>query len=172
MRGLITTELAKKFPTTYGWGILITFFTHTHTHTKGHFSTTSQIPIIKSVCEFNFASDSALHENKNSFCALSITPNEHMPLVTHSVYTQHYSSNSQKPFLWEGSLSFSSGYENKMAVIAFLYSCTHTSNTSVFNPLKPNDLWRRRAVSPLKIKIPSKYMHEKPTNTPIIHSVY
>jgi hypothetical protein len=27
-------------------------------------------------------------------------------------------------------------------------------------------------VSPLKIKIPSKNMHEKPTNTPIIHSVY
>jgi hypothetical protein len=28
------------------------------------------------------------------------------------------------------------------------------------------------AVSPLKIKIPSKNMREKPTNTPIIHSVY
>jgi hypothetical protein len=27
-------------------------------------------------------------------------------------------------------------------------------------------------VSPLKIKIPNKNMHEKPTNTPIIHSVY
>jgi hypothetical protein len=27
-------------------------------------------------------------------------------------------------------------------------------------------------VSPLKIKIPSKNLHEKPTNTPIIHSVY
>jgi hypothetical protein len=27
-------------------------------------------------------------------------------------------------------------------------------------------------VSPLKIKIPSKNMREKPTNTPIIHSVY
>jgi hypothetical protein len=26
----------------------------------------------------------------------------------------------------------------------------------VFNPLTPNDLWRRRAVIPLKIKIPSK----------------
>jgi hypothetical protein len=27
-------------------------------------------------------------------------------------------------------------------------------------------------MSPLKIKIPSKNMSEKPTNTPIIHSVY
>jgi hypothetical protein len=27
-------------------------------------------------------------------------------------------------------------------------------------------------VSPLKIKIPSKNVREKPTNTPIIHSVY
>jgi hypothetical protein len=43
---------------------------------------------------------------------------------------------------------------------------------SAFNPLTPNDLQRRRAVSPLKIKIPSKNMLEKPTNTPIIHSVY
>jgi hypothetical protein len=39
-------------------------------------------------------------------------------------------------------------------------------------PLTPNDIYRRRAVSPLKIKIPSKNMREKPTNTPIIHSVY
>jgi hypothetical protein len=30
----------------------------------------------------------------------------------------------------------------------------------------------RGAVSPLKIKIPSKNMCKKPTNTPIIHSVY
>jgi hypothetical protein len=40
------------------------------------------------------------------------------------------------------------------------------------NPLTPNDLQRCRAVNPLKIKIPSKNMREKPTNTPIIHSVY
>jgi hypothetical protein len=40
------------------------------------------------------------------------------------------------------------------------------------NHLTPNDLKRRRAVSPLKIKIPSKNMREKPTNTQIIHSVY
>jgi hypothetical protein len=39
-----------------------------------------------------------------------------------------------------------------------------------FNPLTPNDLQRRRAVSPLKIKIPSKNMREKPPNAPIIHS--
>jgi hypothetical protein len=43
---------------------------------------------------------------------------------------------------------------------------------SVINPLTPNDLQRRRAVSPLKIKIPSKNTREKPTNTPIIHSAY
>jgi hypothetical protein len=36
------------------------------------------------------------------------------------------------------------------------------------NLLTPNDLQRRRAVSPLKIKIPSKNIREKPTNTPII----
>jgi hypothetical protein len=40
------------------------------------------------------------------------------------------------------------------------------------NPLTPNDLYRRRAVSPLKTKIPGKNMREKPTNTTIIHSVY
>jgi hypothetical protein len=40
------------------------------------------------------------------------------------------------------------------------------------NPLTPNDLQRRCTVNPLKIKIPSKNMREKPTNTPIIHSVY
>jgi hypothetical protein len=39
------------------------------------------------------------------------------------------------------------------------------------NPLTPKDLLRRRAVSPLKIKIHSKNMREKPTNTPIILSV-
>jgi hypothetical protein len=40
------------------------------------------------------------------------------------------------------------------------------------NTLTPNDLQRRRAVSPLKIKIPSKNMGEKSTNTPVIHSIY
>jgi hypothetical protein len=39
------------------------------------------------------------------------------------------------------------------------------------NPLTPNDLQRRRAVSALKNKIPSKNMREKPTNTPIIHFI-
>jgi hypothetical protein len=43
---------------------------------------------------------------------------------------------------------------------------------SHINPLAPNDLQRRRAVSPLKIKTLSKNMREKPTNTPIIYSVY
>jgi hypothetical protein len=41
----------------------------------------------------------------------------------------------------------------------------------VFNPLTPNDLKIRREASPLKIKIPSKNMREKPINTSIIHSV-
>jgi hypothetical protein len=40
------------------------------------------------------------------------------------------------------------------------------------NPVTPNDILNRRAVSPLKIKIPSKNMREKPTNTQIINSVY
>jgi hypothetical protein len=40
------------------------------------------------------------------------------------------------------------------------------------NPLTPNNLQRRNAVSPLKIKIPSKSMRENPTNTPITYSVY
>jgi hypothetical protein len=40
------------------------------------------------------------------------------------------------------------------------------------DPLTPNDLQRRRAVSPLKIKITSKNMREKPTNATIIYSVY
>jgi hypothetical protein len=40
------------------------------------------------------------------------------------------------------------------------------------NPLTPNDLQKRRAVSPLKIKIPSKNMREKQTNATINHSVY
>jgi hypothetical protein len=44
--------------------------------------------------------------------------------------------------------------------------------TTGFNPLMPNDLYRCCAVSPLKIKISSKYMGEKPTNATIINSVY
>jgi hypothetical protein len=42
----------------------------------------------------------------------------------------------------------------------------------MFNPLTPNDLQRRRAVSPLTMKIPNKNMREKPTNIPILLSVY
>jgi hypothetical protein len=45
-------------------------------------------------------------------------------------------------------------------------------NASHINPLKPNDLKRRRSASPLNIKIPGKNMREKPTNATIIHSVY
>jgi hypothetical protein len=43
---------------------------------------------------------------------------------------------------------------------------------SEINPLTPNGLYRRRVVIPSKIEIHSKNMREKPTNTPIIHSVY
>jgi hypothetical protein len=39
------------------------------------------------------------------------------------------------------------------------------------NPLTRNDLYIRRADSPLKIKIPSKNTREKPINIPTIHSV-
>jgi hypothetical protein len=51
--------------------------------------------------------------------------------------------------------------------------CLATRNTTelAVNSLTLNDLERRRALSPLKIKIPSKNMSETPTNTPIIHAV-
>jgi hypothetical protein len=45
-------------------------------------------------------------------------------------------------------------------------------HTAKCNPLTSNDLQRRHTVSPLKIKIPSKNMSEKPTNTTITLSVY
>jgi hypothetical protein len=45
-------------------------------------------------------------------------------------------------------------------------------NQQHVNPLTPNDLQIRRAVSPLKFEIPSKNMREKPTNATIINSVY
>jgi hypothetical protein len=53
-------------------------------------------------------------------------------------------------------------------LFALVFATIHES----LNSLTPNDLKRRRAVSPLKIKIPSKNMREKSTNTPIIYSVY
>jgi hypothetical protein len=39
------------------------------------------------------------------------------------------------------------------------------------NPLTPNDLQRRLAVSPLKIKVTSKNMREKQIRHSLIHSV-
>jgi hypothetical protein len=45
-------------------------------------------------------------------------------------------------------------------------------NQHDFNPLTLNDLQRSCAVSPLKIKISSKYMYEKPTNAQLLYSVY
>jgi hypothetical protein len=50
--------------------------------------------------------------------------------------------------------------------------CECENLASGFNPSTPNDLERRRALSPFKIKIPSKNMREKSTYTPIINSVY
>jgi hypothetical protein len=47
-----------------------------------------------------------------------------------------------------------------------------TYKTSRLKPFNVERLIRRRAVSPLKIKIPSKNTREKPINTPVIHSVY
>jgi hypothetical protein len=49
---------------------------------------------------------------------------------------------------------------------------TCTTLVESLNPLTLNDLLRRHAVSLSKIKIPRKNLPEKPTNTPIIHSVY
>jgi hypothetical protein len=63
--------------------------------------------------------------------------------------------------------------KQKRAIFALLprnYSALQ--NNCLINPLTPNDLQRRRAVSPLKIRIASKNMLEKPTNSTIIHSVY
>jgi hypothetical protein len=58
-----------------------------------------------------------------------------------------------------------------LQILFYLSQGTEATHYNI-NPLKPKDLLRRRAVSPLKIKIPSKNMREKPTNTPIIYSVY
>jgi hypothetical protein len=60
---------------------------------------------------------------------------------------------------WRG---FPTSSINTVSAPQFLY----------INPLVSKDLSRRRAMSPLKIKIPSKNMREKPTNTPTIQSVY
>jgi CRISPR/Cas system CMR-associated protein Cmr1 (group 7 of RAMP superfamily) len=57
-------------------------------------------------------------------------------------------------------------------VMQFLVKHKKYFTTEAVNPLTPNGLKRRRAASPLKIKIPGKNMREKPINTPIIHSVY
>jgi hypothetical protein len=56
--------------------------------------------------------------------------------------------------------------------MAVILNCVAFSVCDKFNALTPNDLLRCRAVSPLKIKISSKNMREKPANTPIIHPVY
>jgi hypothetical protein len=40
------------------------------------------------------------------------------------------------------------------------------------NPVTPNDLSKRLAMSPIKIKIPNSNVREKPTNTPIINYVW
>jgi hypothetical protein len=56
--------------------------------------------------------------------------------------------------------------------VPFEETCNLQSHSQKFNHLTPNDLKRRRAVSPLEIKVPSKNICEKPRNTLINHSVY
>jgi CRISPR/Cas system CMR-associated protein Cmr1 (group 7 of RAMP superfamily) len=48
---------------------------------------------------------------------------------------------------------------------------TNAHSRTLLNHLTPKGLKRRRAVSPLKIKIHSKNMREKLTNTPISFSL-
>jgi hypothetical protein len=48
---------------------------------------------------------------------------------------------------------------NKITSTVPMFICCY------FNPLTPDDLLRRHAVIPLKIKIPSKHMRENPTRT-------
>jgi hypothetical protein len=62
-------------------------------------------------------------------------------------------------------------HTHKHTHVYIFCSCKCITNKRI-NPLTPSDLKRRRAVNPLKIKILSKNMREKPTNKPIIHSVY
>jgi hypothetical protein len=55
-------------------------------------------------------------------------------------------------------------------LISLCASHGHPSRAHIINPLTPKDKTSRS--EPLKIKIPSKNMREKSTNTPIIQSVY
>jgi hypothetical protein len=64
-------------------------------------------------------------------------------------------------------------WEESLEVSANKDSSKRISEVEItFNPLTPNGLLRRRAVSHLKIKISSKNMREIPSNATIIHSVY
>jgi hypothetical protein len=77
-----------------------------------------------------------------------------------------------KPARWSNSLPFG-GHRDPLSGVKRPERDEHSfSRGTEVKPLTPNELLRLRAVSPSKIKIPSKNMCEKPTNTPIIHSVY
>jgi hypothetical protein len=57
----------------------------------------------------------------------------------------------------------------KTSVVLIEYTKVYQRSVTGFNSLTPNDIQRRRAVSALEIKIPSKNMREKPINTLIIY---
>jgi hypothetical protein len=54
----------------------------------------------------------------------------------------------------------------------YVYTVNESIAPIILNSSTPSDLKKLRPVSPLKIKIPSNNMCEKPTNATIIHSVY
>jgi hypothetical protein len=58
-----------------------------------------------------------------------------------------------------------------VGILFFFLISTNKAPELYLNPLTPNDL-KASCSEPFKIKIHSKNMCEKPTNTPIFHSVY
>jgi hypothetical protein len=64
-------------------------------------------------------------------------------------------------------LNFGIFYGVTSSLLSFEIFCYMRSQK--VNPLTPNALYRRRAVSPLKIKISSKNMREKPASIPIVN---
>jgi hypothetical protein len=81
---------------------------------------------------------------------------------------------SNRVNVFEGGILLSSSDHYVLTVLCTVLwvSASKLCRPYNINPLTLNNLKRPRAVRPLKIKIPSKNMHEKPTNTPIIYSVY
>jgi hypothetical protein len=87
-----------------------------------------------------------------------------------SYQTNKVLADNDSTWCLEGS-RFKCGSSGNVLLLVFGSLNTNIQNARL-NPLTPNDLYRRRAVSPLKNKIRSKNMREKPTHTLIIHSVY